>query len=159
MKSYLDLYKRTQMFYERELGIIVNTKMIDEYIHSLTAPDYARLFSEHDPNHLLDHGNLATLGDSVLSLCICKYFYDNDSSMDKNQISLMKVRLGKNEFLNEIGEEKLHLGKYLFRTTHDLEDKKLFATTVEAIIGCIYNMNGFEKAMDFFLRYLLNNMK
>lgn len=157
--DYEKMKEITIEFYQGQLGVDVNIRNIDEYIHSLSLPGYCKVFNRLNQISIIDNNNLATLGDGVLGLCICKYFYDNDSSMSKHLISTMKIKLGCNEFLNEIGLNVLHLDKYLFKIARDLEDYKAYATAVESIIGCLYNQHGFDCVMDFFVQNLLYYMK
>lgn len=157
--NYDKMILKTKEFYEDFLGFIINEREIDEYIHSLSLPTYCYVFREIYQMNIIDNDNLATLGDSVLGLCICKYFYDNDASMSKHHLSEMKSRLGSNEFLNSVGVEVLHLNKYLFKTKKDLENIKAYATAVESIIGCIFNQYGLNATLDFFVKYILNYMK
>ena len=157
--EYEKMITKTIMFYEKMLGLPVDMNNIDEYVHSLTLPGYAKVFMDVYQMNIIDNDNLATLGDSVLGLCICKYFYDNDSSTKKGMISDMKKRLGCNEFLNEIGENILNLDRYLFKIKRDLDCYKAYATAVESIMGCIFTQYGLDASMDFFVENILNYMK
>ena len=71
--EYEKMITKTIMFYEKMLGLPVDMNNIDEYVHSLTLPGYAKVFMDVYQMNIIDNDNLATLGDSVLGLCICKY--------------------------------------------------------------------------------------
>lgn len=157
--DYDKMSERAFYFYESVLGLKVDINSIDEYIHSLTLPGYCYTYKKIYNENMIDNDNLATLGDAVLGLCICKFFYDNDSSMTMGKISQMKSRLGCNEFLNEIGLNVLRLDKYLFKIKNDLTVYKAYATAVESILGCIFNQHGMNAAMDFFVKNILYYMK
>ena len=135
--EYEKMITKTIMFYEKMLGLPVDMNNIDEYVHSLTLPGYAKVFMDVYQMNIID----------------------NDSSTKKGMISDMKKRLGCNEFLNEIGENILNLDRYLFKIKRDLDCYKAYATAVESIMGCIFNQYGLDASMDFFVENILNYMK
>ena len=94
---------------------------------------------------------LEFLGDAVLQLVMSEYLYKNFADKPEGQLTLMRVRLVRQETLAEIADN-LHLSKWLKLGGGEKVDelsKAMLADTMEAIIGALYLYQGLQPTWQF----------
>lgn len=101
---------------------------------------------------IIDHQGLATIGDSLLSFLFLDYIRHKKIASTKEELSNWNEIIQHNRILNSIGES-LFSDKILHHN-NDLDNKKVYATTVEAHLYAIYLTEGLSKAK----RYLKDNV-
>jgi ribonuclease-3 len=98
---------------------------------------------------------LEFLGDSVLSLIVSRYLYQNRSTDDEGDLTNLRSYIVKTQSL-AIAAKKLNLGSYLRLSKGEelsggRENTQLMANTFEAILGATYLDQGFDAA-DMFVK-------
>jgi len=114
-----------------------------------------RSFSRNNNNERLEF-----LGDSVLSLVISQYLYQQLPDADEGDLSRVRASLVKEETLANIARG-MSLGEYIHLGGGELKSggyrrSSILADTLEAIIGAIYLDSDFDCATDAVL-YLFRN--
>ena len=95
------------------------------------------------------------MGDSVLSLIVSRYLYQNRSTDDEGDLTNLRSYIVKTQSL-AIAAKKLNLGSYLRLSKGEelsggRENTQLMANTFEAILGATYLDQGFDAA-DMFVK-------
>ena len=106
---------------------------------------------QHEKNH-----ELAQVGDAVLRLAIREHYYNEQASA--KVIQGKDGTLGDNDYLASVALNKLNLKDYV-RSLSGLEKNpninKVYADTLEAIIGAIYKEHGMNSAKEFVKKWLI----
>ena len=105
----------------------------------------------HENNH-----ELAQVGDAVLSLVIREHYYKQKISAEK--IQGKNRDLGNNDYLANIAVEKLKLHDLLQSSSglrYNPDKNEVYARTLEAIIGAIYQDNKIEAAREFIEKWII----
>jgi len=102
---------------------------------------------------------LEFLGDSVLSLIVSRYLYQNRSTDDEGDLTNLRSYIVKTQSL-AIAAKKLNLGSYLRLSKGEelsggRENTQLMANTFEALLGATYLDQGFDAADAFVKENLL----
>ncbi len=116
-----------------------------------------RSFSRNNNNERLEF-----LGDSVLSLVISQYIYQQLPKADEGDLSRVRASLVKEETLANIARA-MNLGEYINLGGGELKSggfrrASILADTLEAIIGAIYLDSNFGRARDFVLSLFRNQL-
>ncbi len=117
--------------------------------------------NEHDDEGLASNERLEFLGDAVLELVATEYLYFTYPEKAEGDLTAIRSALVKREHLAKVGRE-LELGHFLLFSRGEeqsggREKDYILANTVEALIGAIYRLKGYEVAKDFISRYILVN--
>ena len=137
MLTYDEMVENTREFYD-ELQIDIPDKYIGLAVKSLTMPQYAKEFNDKFHKEIGDHRALATVGDAVCEAYVMLKFYEDSLTADDLN---KKKEVLQNKELNNVGEKLLK--DVLFARNNDLnsnnenENKKAYATAIEAVIGFI----------------------
>lgn len=105
----------------------------------------------HENNH-----ELAQVGDAVLSLVIREHYYKQKISAEK--IQCKNKELGNNDYLANIAVEKLKLQDLIPSSSglrYNPDKNEVYARTLEAIIGAIYQDNKIEAAREFIDKWII----
>lgn len=172
------MVEKTREFYD-ELQIDIPDKYVDLAVRSLTMPQYAKEFNDKFHKEIGDHRALATVGDALCEAYTMLKFYED--SLTADDLNTKKEVL-QNKELNIVGEQVLK--NVLFARNNDLssnnenENKKAYATAIEAVIGfisiidkkCVFetidriwdkyvaNVSTFEDKIQLFKFYGFNNL-
>ena len=137
MLTYDEMIEKTREFYD-ELQIDIPDKYVDLAVRSLTMPQYSKEFNDKFHKEIGDHRALATVGDALCeAYTMLKFYEDSLTADDLNK----KKEVLQNKELNIVGEQVLK--NVLFVRNNDLssnnenENKKAYATAIEAVIGFI----------------------
>jgi len=112
--------------------------------------------NEHKDEVLVHNERLEFLGDAVLELSITKFLFNNYADFMEGDLTSFRAALVKTESLAEEAV-RLGFGEFLLmskgeETTGGRERQYILANSVEAIIGAIYQDQGFEIADAFILK-------
>jgi len=105
----------------------------------------------HENNH-----ELAQVGDAVLSLVIREHYYKQKASAKK--IQSKNEELGKNDYLAGIAVDKLKLHNLIQSSSglrFNTETNEVYARTLEALIGVIYQDKKLEAAREFIEKWII----
>lgn len=135
--TYEEMSERAFEFYDY-LQINIPKKYVALAVRSLTMPQYAKEFNDKFHKEIGDHRALATVGDAICAAyTMLKFYEDSLTADDLNK----KKEVLQNKELNIVGEQVLK--DVLFARNNDLssnnenENKKAYATAIEAVIGFI----------------------
>lgn len=114
--------------------------------------------NEHRAFYLPSNEKLEFLGDSVLSLITSVYLFRHYPTLKEGDYTEIKSSIVKTESLAQAGHE-LSLGDYLFLSKGEelgggRSNKNILADCFEALIGCIFLDQSFEKAYFFVNEHL-----
>ncbi len=96
---------------------------------------------------------LEFLGDSVLNLIVSQHLYRHRPEATEGELSRLRAHLVRGETLAEIAAAS-ELGRYLKLGSGELKSggqrrESIMEDALEAIIGAVYELRGFEAARDF----------
>lgn len=139
----------------QELGIIMNDlELLDM---ALTHTSYAHEAKQTPkPQH---NERIEFLGDSVLSVIVSTYMYNNFSELDEGQLTKLRAHLVCEASLYEYSK-KIHLGENLRlgrgeEQSGGRERPSILADVFESVLGAIY----LDQGMDVAREYLLGLMR
>ncbi|MGL6107439.1 ribonuclease III [Romboutsia sp.] len=125
-----------------------------EYIlEALTHSSYSNENKSYDFNERLEF-----LGDSVLSIVISDYLFNNESNLPEGELTKLRANIVCEESLSEIATE-IKLGEHMLlgkgeEATGGRERISILADAFEAVIAAIYLDGGLENARKFILNYM-----
>ena len=110
---------------------------------------------------------LATVGDAILKAILSDYFFSSNCEARKGEITKNKEKLENNDVLYEVMErfdlKQYTYNDYAFFTDPQEEHQKVGDSKhnqyIEAIVAAIYYDQGFDKAKEWVLDYLLPKLK
>lgn len=108
--------------------------------------------------HLKSNERLEFLGDSVLSIVVSKYLFENLTNMPEGQLTKIRAGVVCENALYPFAR-KIDLGKYIFlgkgeEMTGGRDRHSILADAFEALIAAIYLDGGIEAARDFILPFI-----
>ncbi len=108
--------------------------------------------------HLKSNERLEFLGDSVLSIVVSKYLFENLSDMPEGMLTKIRAGVVCENALYPFAR-KIDLGKYIFlgkgeEMTGGRDRHSILADAFEALIAAIYLDGGIEAARSFILPFL-----
>lgn len=114
--------------------------------------------NEHKSLKLASNEKMEFLGDSVLSLITSVYLFKNYQKLKEGDYTEIKSAIVKTESLAYASSE-LQLGKYLYLSKGEeigggRTNRNILADCFEALIGCIFLDQSFEKAYTFVCNHL-----
>lgn len=106
---------------------------------------------------------LEFLGDSVLSLIVSKFLFNQLPKSTEGELTQTRASLVRTETLASLSQN-LSLGKYLSLAKGEEESggrqsRTILANTFEALIGAIFLDQGIEEAQKFIEKNILSNWK
>lgn len=114
----------------------------------------------HGPqSHLASNQRLEFLGDSVLSVVVSTYLYNNFAEMPEGELSKLRAAIVCESSLNEFGK-RIRINESLLlgvgeEHTGGREKSSIVADAFESLIAAIYLDGGMEAATEF----ILSNIK
>lgn len=117
--------------------------------------------NEHKNFKSNSNERLEFLGDSVLSVIVSKFLYDQLTRSAEGQLTQLRSTLVRTETLSKLAK-KLSLGDYLYLSKGEEEsggrtNSTILANTFEALIGAIYLDQGLEITQKFLTKTILDN--
>lgn len=106
---------------------------------------------------------LEFLGDSVLSLVVSRFLFENLPKMSEGQLTTIRASLVRTETLAKVGKS-LNLGKYLMLSKGEedsggKENPSIMANTFEALVGAIYLDSGLQNASNVIEQVILKKWR
>ncbi|BEP29406.1 ribonuclease III [Helicovermis profundi] len=141
-------YKKEKL--QKNIGyVFTNISFLDE---ALTHSSYS-----NERRNNLTHNNerLEFLGDSVLSIVISDYLFNNYKDLPEGELTKIRSKIVCESTLGECSR-KLELGKFMFfgkgeEMTGGRERTSILADAFEALIASIYLDGGIEESRKFIL--------
>ncbi|MEG1141527.1 MAG: ribonuclease III [Clostridia bacterium] len=140
-----------------EFEKIINYKFEKkEYIlEALTHSSYSNENKNYDFNERLEF-----LGDSVLSIVISDYLFNNETELPEGELTKLRANIVCEESLSDVASE-INLGEYILLgkgedATGGRQRISILADAFEAVIAAIYLDGGIENARTFILNYMEN---
>lgn len=138
---------------EKIIGCSIKNKSF--YIQALTH----RSFLEQNNDSDISNERLEFLGDSVLSLSVAEYLYDEFPDRDEGFLTKVRAKLVNKMTLADAAE-KIKLAKYVLlsnnvKNTFLPGAKTILSDALEALIGAIYLDNGLDAAKNFIEKVLI----
>ncbi|MBD3363082.1 ribonuclease III [Candidatus Dojkabacteria bacterium] len=114
-------------------------------------------------DELSNNERLEFLGDAVLELIVTEYLFIQYPKRPEGDLTSFRAATVKTETLAQVSRE-LDLGKYLYISkgedlTHGRSKPYILANTFEALLGAIYEDQGYEKAKEFVYNKLIPKIK
>ena len=127
-------------------------------ITALTHSSYANETRQGECNERLEF-----LGDSVLSVVVSEYIFNNFSNKKEGELTRLRASLVCEAALARFAV-KLGLGKYLLMghgemNSHGYERPSILSDAFEAVIAAIFLDGGMEEAKRFVLSYVLPEIR
>lgn len=125
-----------------------------EYIlEALTHSSYSNENKNYNFNERLEF-----LGDSVLSIVISDYLFNNEMNLPEGELTKLRANIVCEESLSEVAS-KINLGEHMLlgkgeEATGGRERISILADAFEAVIAAIYLDGGLEYAKKFILNYM-----
>lgn len=132
-----------------------NTKLLENaFIHRSFLNEHKKF--KGDSNERLEF-----LGDSVLSLVVSKFLFENLPKSAEGHLTQQRAALVRTETLAKLARN-LKLGGYLFLSRGEEESggrksKSILANTFEALVGAIFLDQGTETTEAFIKKTILDN--
>lgn len=126
-----------------------NPKLLEE---ALTHSSYT------NGKHLRSNERLEFLGDSVLSIVVSKYLFENLTNLPEGQLTKIRASVVCENALYPFAR-KIDLGKYIFlgkgeEQTGGRDRHSILADAFEALIAAIYLDGGMDAAREFILPFV-----
>ncbi len=138
---------------EKTLKVPIHNK--SHYIHALMHRSFLDELDEEDTSN----ERLEFLGDSVLSLVVAEYLFENFPDNDEGFLTKIRSRLVNRLALAEAAEN-IGLANFILidqnlSNTFERASKTVLSDALEAVIGAIYLDHGLEFSRDFINRILI----
>ncbi|MBQ9245282.1 ribonuclease III [bacterium] len=139
--------QQLKSFYKKINVRSKNDELMDE---ALTHPSYN---SERNVKDGKDYERLEFLGDSVLRISVSEYLYKLYPTYNEGQLSKIRSCLVSDHFLFFLSK-KIDIAQYINIGKHEEKSggrakESIIACAMEAVIGAIYEIYGFEKARTY----------
>lgn len=130
-----------------------NKKLLEE---AFTHRSY---LNECKEKKLKSNERLEFLGDAVLELAVSLYLYQKYPQFSEGRLTALRSKLVQTKTLS-LAAKRLNFGKHLKLSKGEKasggdKNPSILADTFEAVIGAIYQDQGFKSAFDFILKNLL----
>ncbi|MCR5761589.1 MAG: ribonuclease III [Sphaerochaetaceae bacterium] len=145
--------KRELLLFQKNAGISLNNLSLLD--NAFTHSSYA---NEAKSSGIKDNERLEFLGDSVLSVVVSGYLYENTSG-DEGEYTKIRSYVVSEDSLSEIAH-KLNVDKYILigkgeELTGGRNKKAILADCMEAIFAAVYIDKGFDYIKTFILKLLV----
>lgn len=142
---------------ERKIGI----KLKDPKIIK-TAFTHKSYINEHKNERLENNERIEFLGDAILELAVTKHLFEKYPAQTEGEMTAFRSALVKGKHLAEVARE-LDLGSFLSLSNGEeksggREKNYILANTLEALIGAIYQMHGYDAAEQFIKKFILTRL-
>ncbi|MBO4693228.1 MAG: ribonuclease III [Clostridia bacterium] len=143
--------------FEENLGYcFINKKLLE---NALTHSSYAN----ESRDGLFSNERLEFLGDSILSLIVSSYIYDNYKRMPEGELTRLRASLVCEKTLCKFSRE-LSVGEHLLlgkgeRKTGGAERDSILADAFEAILAAVYLDGGIEPARKLVMRFVIPELE
>jgi ribonuclease-3 len=148
-------YLSPQKFNELEKLLNIHIKNKSHYIQALTHRSFLEEIEEED----ISNERLEFLGDSVLSLVVAEYLFENFPEEDEGFLTKIRARLVNRIALSNaaenIGLENFILIDQNLSNTFERASKTVLSDALEALIGAIYLDNGLSVSKEFIKKFLI----
>ncbi len=140
--------------FEKAIGIEFNNKDIlkQAFIHRSYLNENSKVGLPHNER-------LEFLGDAVLELVVTDFLYQNYPNSPEGELTAYRSALVNANIIGEVANE-LSMGEYLLLSKGETRDigkarTYILANTYEAVVGAIYQDQGYEPARVFITSTLL----
>ncbi|MCH7517254.1 MAG: ribonuclease III [Bacteroidetes bacterium] len=138
---------------EKLLGVFLDNK--SRYIQALTH----RSFLESNNHKRISNERLEFLGDSVLSLIVAQFLFENFPDEDEGFLTKIRAKFVNRNSLGDTAE-KLGISDFIFigdnlSRTFVNNSKTVLADTLEALIGAIFLDRGIKECRKFIFKILI----
>ena len=138
---------------EKLLGASLENKSY--YIQALTHRSYL----ESNDHKRISNERLEFLGDSVLSLVVAQFLFENFPEEDEGFLTKIRAKFVNRNSLGD-SAEKLGISDFIFigdnlSRTFVNNSKTVLADTLEALIGAIFLDHGIKECRKFILKFLI----
>lgn len=138
---------------EKTIGVKIKDRELFEKVFV-----HRSYLNEHKGQGLTSNEKIEFLGDSVLSLITSVYLFRNYPSLKEGDYTEIKSAIVKTESLAYAAVE-IKLGSYLYLSKGEelgggRTNRNILADCFEALIGCIFLDQSFEKAYAFVCNHL-----
>ena len=141
----------------RALGKLLSVSIENNsyYIQALTHRSYL----ESNDHRGISNERLEFLGDSVLSLVVAQFLFENFPEEDEGFLTKIRAKfVNKNSLSN--AAEKIGIAEFIFigdnlSRTFVNNSKTVMADTLEALIGAIFLDHGIEECRKFIFKFLI----
>ena len=139
---------------EKLLGVFLENKSC--YIQALTHRSYL----ESNDRKRASNERLEFLGDSVLSLVVAQFLFENFPEEDEGFLTKIRAKFVNRNSLSDAAE-KLGIADFIFigdnlSRTFVNNSKTVLADTLEALIGAIFLDRGIKECSKFIFKILIN---
>ena len=115
-------------------------------------------FANENKKHRRSNERLEFLGDSVLSIVVSDYIFENFTNLPEGELSKLRASLVCEKALFEFSK-KINLGRYIFlgkgeELTGGRERASIVSDAMEAVIAAIYLDGGIEPARKHIMSFL-----
>ncbi len=119
-------------------------------------------FANENKKSRRSNERLEFLGDSVLSIVVSEYLFENYHHMPEGELTRIRASLVCEKSLYEFAQE-IHLGDYIMlgkgeENTGGRERPSILADAFEAVIAAIFLDGGLECARDFIMKFVPHNV-
>ena len=138
---------------QKILGFSVHNQ--NYYVKAITHKSFIEIY----PNLLKSNQRLEFLGDSILSMIIAHYLFNNFSDEEEGFLTKARASLVNTDMLYEVATEIkldeviLYNNKYLRNSF--LGMRSIMADAFEALVGAIYLDRGLEKTEEFIYKTII----
>lgn len=106
---------------------------------------------------------LEFLGDSILSIIVSKFLYENLPKSTEGELTQLRASLVRTETLAKLAQ-KLSLGNFLFLSKGEEDsggrtNNSILANTFESLVGAMYLDQGLEVSQKFIEEHILTKWK
>lgn len=148
-------YITPQKFSELEKILKIHIKNKSHYVQALMH----RSFLEELEEENISNERLEYLGDSVLSLVVAEFLFENFPDEDEGFLTKIRARLVNRIALSNaaesIGLEKFILIDQNLSNTFERASKTVLSDALEAVIGAIYMDHGLKVSKQFIYKILI----
>ena len=134
---------------------IINYKFKNKefILEALTHSSYSNENKKYKFNERLEF-----LGDSVLSIVISDYLFENEKKIPEGELTKLRANIVCEESLSEVAN-KINLGQHMLlgkgeEATGGRERVSILADAFEAVIAAIFLDGGLDEAKSFILNYM-----
>lgn len=153
---------------ERKVEMLNLTKSLNIEMHDYSLLDVALTHTSYAHESKLKprplhNERLEFLGDSVLSLIVTTYMYTNYPKMNEGNLTKVRAYLVCEDSLAKYSK-KIGIGKYLKLGKGEIisggrERNSILADAFEAVLGSYYIDQGLEKATQYLLGMMIDELK
>lgn len=116
---------------------------------------YERVFTHRsvektdEKGRRINYERLEFLGDSVLSTVISSYLFENLPNKDEGYLTLMRSKIVRRDFLNEIGKGLMLHNLLHSNVIHQHHGDDIHGNLLEALIGAVLIDLGYDTCVSF----------